>query len=78
MFNHLTEEEKLGNQKKWKVDIKYGRCWSVEIVFSTWKRIPGENISARVWCNVVREIKFKVMMYNLMIDAAMEHEANQN
>jgi len=78
MFNHLTEEEKSGNQKKWKVDIKYDRRWSVEIVFSTWKRILGENISARVWCNVVREIKFKVMIYNLMIDAAMEHESNQN
>jgi hypothetical protein len=78
MFNHLTEEEKLENQKKWKVNIKYGRRWSVEIAFSTWKRILGENISARVWCNVVREIKFKVMIYNLMIDAAMEQEANQN
>ncbi len=30
----------------------------VEIAFSTFKRILGEDISARVWCNVVREIKF--------------------
>ena len=38
----------------------------------------GEDISARVWCNVVREIKFKVMIYNLMVDSALEQEMNQN
>jgi len=27
---------------------------------------------------VVREIKFKVMIYNLMIDSAMEQEMNQD
>jgi len=74
MFNSLTKEQKLENQKKWKINVGYGRRWSAEIAFSTFKRILGENISARVWCNVVREIKFKVMIYNLMIDMAMEQE----
>jgi len=78
MFNSLTEEKKLENQKQWKVNSGYGRRWSAEITFSSFKRILGENISARVWCNVVREIKFKVIIYNLMIDAAMEQEMNQN
>ena len=72
MFNQLTEKQKLENQKKWKINVGYGRRWSAEIAFSTFKRILGENVSARVWCNVVREIKFKVMIYNLMIDAALE------
>jgi len=76
MFNLLTEEQKLENQKKWKINIGYGKRWSVEIAISTFKRTLGENISARVWDNVVREIKFKVMIYNLMIDMAMEQEMN--
>ena len=50
----------------------------VEIAFSTFKRISGEDISARVWCNVVREIKFKVMIYNLMIDHTLQQEIKQN
>ena len=54
------------------------RRWSVEIAISTFKRVLGENISARVWCNVVREIKFKVMMYHLMIDDAIQQEMNQD
>jgi len=78
MFNQLTEKQKLENQKKWKINVGYGRRWSAEIAFSTFKRILGENVSARVWCNVVREIKFKVMIYNFMIDAALEQEMNQN
>ena len=78
MFNSLTEKQKLENQKKWKINVGYGRRWSAEIAFSTFKRILGENVSARVWCNVVRGTKFKVMIYNLMIDAALEQEMNQN
>ena len=77
-FDNLTEEQKIENKKQWKIITGYGRRWSVEIAFSTWKRILGENISARVWCNVVREIKFKVMIYNLMIDNSLEQEMNQN
>lgn len=78
MFNQLTEEQKIMNQKQWRVNVGYGRRWSAEIAFSTFNRILGENISARMWCNVVREIKFKVMVYNLMIDAAQEQETDQN
>ena len=76
MFNHLTNEQKIQNRNKWKIKVGYRRrCWSAEIAFSTWKRILGENISARVcWCNVVRKIKFKVMIYNLMIDDALAQE----
>ncbi len=74
LFNQLTEEQKTENQKQWKKDIGYGKRWSAEIAISSFKRILGENISARVWCNVVREIKFKIMIYNLMIDAALEQE----
>ncbi len=74
IFNLLTEEQKSENQKQWKIDVGYGRRWSVEIAFSTFKRIFGENISARVWDNVVKEIKFKIIVYNMMIDMAMEQE----
>ena len=78
MFDGLTEQQRKENQKQWKKDIGYGRRWTVEIAISTFKRILGENVSARVWCNVVREIKFKVMIYNLMIDAVLEQETNHS
>ena len=79
IFDNLTKEQKIQNRKQWKKDIGYGRRWSAEMIaFSTFKRVLGENISARVWCNVVREIKFKVMIYNLMIDSAIQQETNQN
>ena len=74
MFDGLTEEQKKENQRQWKKKVGYGRRWSVEIAISTFKRTLGENISSRVWCNVVREIKFKVMIYNMMIDDALEQE----
>ena len=45
--------------------------WSDEITFSTFKRIFDENVSARIWDNAIREIKFKIKIYNLMIDMAM-------
>ena len=77
IFDDLTEEQKMQNRKQWKKGIGYGRRWSVEIAISTFKRVLGENISARVWSNVVREIKFKVMIYNLMIDDAIQQEVNQ-
>ena len=78
IFDDLTKEQKIQNRKQWKKDIGYGRRWFVEIAISTFKRVLGENISARVWCNVVREIKFKVMMYHLMIDDAIQQEMNQD
>ncbi len=78
MFNHLTNEQKIQNRNKWKIRVGYGRRQSAEIAISTFKRVLGENISARVWCNVIREIKFKVMIYNLMIDDALAQEMNQN
>ena len=74
MFDGLTEEQKKENQRQWKKKVGYGRRWSAEIAISTFKRTLGENISSRVWCNVVREIKFKVMIYNQMIDDALEQE----
>ncbi len=73
VFDKLTEEQKLENQKEWKENVKYQRRWAVEIAFSTYKRIFGENISSSSrWDQVVQEIKFKIMIYNKMIDRAME------
>lgn len=77
-FENLTGYQKYQNQKQWKKDAGYGNRWAVEIAISTFKRVLGENISARVWRNVIREIKFKVIIYNLMIDDALAQEMNQN
>lgn len=78
MFGQLTKEQKTQNQQQRKKNTGYGRRWSAEIAFSTFERVLGESVSARVWRNVVREIKFKAMIYNMMIDAVMEREMNEN
>ena len=46
---------------------------SVEIAFSTFKRVLGECINARKWENVKAEIYGKVQLYNQMIDTAIDN-----
>ena len=69
----LPDDEKKNNQKEWKARVGYGKRWIVEIVFSAFKRMFGEYISARKWENVKTEIYGKVQLYNQMIDMAIDH-----
>ena len=48
IFNQFTNKQKLENRNKWKIEIGYGRRWSAEIAFSTWKKILDKNISVKI------------------------------
>ncbi len=62
----------MKSQKDWKVRVVQGRHWSVEIAFSTFKRIFGECIHTRKSTNTRQEIFFKVKICDQMIDMAIE------
>ena len=72
-FAGLTREQKRELQKAWRRESGYNERWSVEIAFSTFKRVLGECISARKWENVKAEIYGKVQLYNQMIDTAIDN-----
>jgi len=53
--------------KKWAEVKGYGRRWSVETAYSTFKRTFGDNVMAKTLNNVVKELVAKVSLYNLLI-----------
>ncbi len=78
-FGNLTgEEEEHESQKQRKKDVGIGNRRPAGTAISTFKRVPGGNVSARAWRNATRGIKFKVMICNLMIDDASEQRMSQN
>ena len=71
-FADLTRQQKKERQKTWRKESGYDDRWSVEIAFSTFKRIFGKCTSAQKWENVKTEIYGKACLYNHMIDTAIE------
>ena len=71
-FADLTCQQKRELQKMWRKESGYNDRWSVEIAFSTFKRMFGECMNARKWENVKTEIYGRVCLYNHMIDMATE------
>ena len=57
----------LSNYNKWKEKFGYGYRWIVESVFSVFKRIFGEYVSAKKFENIVNELMLKIRIYNLLI-----------
>jgi len=55
----------LGHER-WAEVKGYGRRWSVETAYSTFKRVFGESVMAKTLDNVVRELAAKVSLYNLL------------
>jgi hypothetical protein len=55
------------NPSLWKKKAGYGKRWSAEIVFSSFKRMFGEWVRARKFENMVKEIEVKAMVYNLFV-----------
>jgi IS5 family transposase len=60
----------LKDEKSWKASVGYGMRWTSETVFSTFKRIFGECISAKKFQNMVKEIQLKVFALNYLITYA--------
>ncbi|MFZ0511861.1 MAG: transposase [Candidatus Nitrosopolaris sp.] len=59
--------EQLKNFEKWKTKVSYGSRWVAETVFSSLKRMFGEDVSAKKFPNMVKEMTLKAPLYNLFI-----------
>jgi hypothetical protein len=57
--------QQLKDLDKWKDSISYGYRWMTETVFSSFKRMFGEYVSARKFPNMVKELILKASLYNM-------------
>jgi len=62
--NDRVREYKNLGKKRWKKKYKYGLRWAVETVYSVWKRLFGECLSARTPNGVQAEVNRKVFLLN--------------
>jgi len=56
----------LGHQK-WAEKKGYGRRWSVETAYSTFKRAFGECVMAKTMASAARELAAKAAIYNMLV-----------
>jgi len=61
------EKQKLG-YRAWADENKYGKRWAVEGVFSSVKRILGENVRASSIDGMTREVRMKFMFYQMIVN----------
>lgn len=61
--NRVREFKRLG-KKRWKKKHGYSKRWMIETVFSNWKRLFGENLSAQTPKGVEAEVRRKVFLLN--------------
>ena len=71
-FAALDEKQRERNRKEWKNAVGYGGRWNVEIVFSAFKRIFSNSVSAVKMKNIIHEIKLKIAVYNRLLYMARE------
>jgi hypothetical protein len=55
-------------EKGWSRVMGYGRRWSVETAFSTFKRLYGEYSMAKSMENITKEMMAKAYIYNMIIN----------
>lgn len=53
---------------EWAKITGYGRRWSVETAYSTFKRVFGEGCMAVKLENIARELTAKVALYNMLVN----------
>jgi len=63
----VTRYKHLGH-KRWATLKEYGRRWSVETAYSTFKRAFGEFCMAKTMKNITKELTAKAYIYNMLID----------
>ena len=61
MFKELGEKE-------WSRLMGYGRRWSAEAAFSTFKRLYGEYCMSKNMENITKELAAKAYIYNMLIN----------
>jgi len=63
----VTLYKRLG-EKGWTRLKGYGRRWSVETAYSTFKRKSGEFCIAKTMKNITKELMTKAFIYNMLIN----------
>jgi len=61
------EKQKLGYHA-WADENKYGKRWAVEGVFSSVKRVLGENVRASSIDGMTRVVRMKFMFYQMIVN----------
>ncbi len=64
-LRNSTVQKQKTNLQQWKTSVSYGKRWIVESIFSCFKRIFGEYVTAIRFENMIKEIMFKASLYNL-------------
>jgi hypothetical protein len=54
---------------KWASSVSYGRRWIVESVFSSIKRMFGEEVRSKNRRNMIQELMLKISLYNWFVTA---------
>jgi len=63
----VTHYKRLGHER-WAKLKGYGRRWSVETAYSTFKRTFGEFCMAKTMKNITKELATKAFIYNALIN----------
>jgi len=63
----VTLYKRLGD-KRWTKLKEYGKRWSVETAYSTFKRTFGEYCMAKTMKNITKELAAKAFIYNILIN----------
>lgn len=63
-------KEQMKDRKGWAKKAGYGMRWMAESFFSAFKRTFGEWVWSRRFDSMVKEVKLKVCLYNLMLRVA--------
>jgi len=63
----VTQYKRLGHEH-WARLKGYGRRWSVETAYSTFKRTFGESCMAKTFQNITKELAAKAFIYNMLIN----------
>jgi hypothetical protein len=59
-----TVMSQKADYRKWAASVSYGSRWIVESVFSSIKRMFGEEVRAKKKRNMIQEMMLKVSLYN--------------
>lgn len=63
-----VREFKSMGYEGWKEEKDYGKRWSAEALFSSFKRIFGEHVVSKRTDLMYREVRMKLVLYNLLLN----------
>lgn len=61
--------EQLADYSGWCHSVSYGQRWMAESVFSSIKRMFGEEVRSRKRHNMIQEMMLKISLYNMFVAA---------